>query len=167
MKKIFIGQTDQRLKFLDLKFSFKIYKVDRNSKNIIQKISKGIKDDTFLVSEGLLGYYTYFAAGLMDNCKISIVINPIFFTKKGLMVTPSYDIISDNISKNLVVLHKDLPYLKETIKLLESNGNKYEIVENTSNGDISGIIEKFTNPDTKTKPSSSSGKKIWGLGIDW
>jgi len=155
MKKIFIGQTEQRLKFLNSKFSFKQYDIDRNSKNIIEKISSTMigDNDLFLVSEGLLGYYTYFATGMIDNCKISIVINPIFFTKKGLMVIPSYDIINDNIGKNFIVLHKDLPYLKETIQFLQSNGNKYEIVDNTSNDVISDIIGKYIDTDKKSKLS--------------
>jgi len=159
MEKVFIGKDDKRSKYLKLKYAFRRYKMDRNNKNLIEKISKhSSSKSVFLVSEGLFGYYTYFASGLMNKCEISIVINPIFFTKRGTIVSPSYDIINDNISKNFVILHKDLPFLKETIKLLESNGNKYEVVDNTSDSVVGEIINKYTKVDGKNLKKW----KLWG-----
>jgi len=145
MKRFYIGNDKQRAKFLDLKYSFEHFKLDRNSKNLITRICNDILkygEPTILISEGIMGYYTYYATGLIDN-GTSIVINPIFYTKKGELVAPSSDIIHKGISKNIVILHKDLPFLKNTINLLESNGSTYEIVDNTTNSVVSDIIGRY------------------------
>lgn len=148
---LYVGQTNDRYRFLNKYYGFDVYNIDRRSKNIIKTLINDISNmgtsSLFIISEGLSAYYTYYAVNYFGGN--FILIDPKFFTKSGTLMTPSYKYMKDNKKSNkIILLSEDNPNLKQTIKFISDYGNKYDVVKNLNQSYLNKIIKKHVKRKT-------------------
>lgn len=135
MRKIYFfeeGNMNKDLfKYLNNKYDFLSYGVNKYNKNIIftlNELIKSLNEDDVILSDNLISYYLYFASKSVKN-KV-ILINPYFFQKDGTLLTPSDDIISKNTNPNLdIIISEDNPNLKNLKKLFKYENREIIIVK--------------------------------------
>jgi len=151
--KLYIGRNERRNSHISMNFGFDTVTLNLNSKNNIENLLETLfsHNNHILVSDNVDAYYVYHASGII-KCK-SLIINPMFFTKKGRLILPQYDMTGSN-DRRIVLLSKNISYLDDTIKYLESNNDKYYVVDVVSDDVVDKYIKFFLSDDVSDKKSN-------------
>jgi len=163
MERYYIISSLHRMNFLK-KYGFRPFKLDLNEKNniffIVDKLD-GQKDSLFILSEGVRSYFTFFSLNYLKN-SVSILIDPVFFTKNGGLITPPYDILSAEKNTNrMILLSSKKPMTEKTVPLLELWGENYKIIDTDKITDeqLEAELDKYLY-DYKIKPKEEVNVEI-------
>lgn len=148
MKKIYILSKRDRNNFLKEKFRFNGHRLDIDRKNVISELYEFLRqfDNTklLLVSEGSRAYFTFFATSKFRNVT-SIIINPVFFNRSGVLVTPPYTRmvqLENSKCKRVVLLSNNNKLTAKSVKILNEWGVPYKVLEgdNVSNKQLREVL---------------------------